>query len=93
MSTYDVIENPLVTEKGTILVEAHNQYLFRVHPKSTKRQIAQAVEAMFNVKVTGVRTMMMLGKYKRLRAELGKKPNWKKAVVTLKAGDKIDLAS
>jgi large subunit ribosomal protein L23 len=67
--------------------------LFRVHPKSTKRQIAQAVEAMFNVKVTGVRTMMMLGKYKRLRAELGKKPNWKKAVVTLKAGDKIDLAS
>ncbi len=90
LHTYDVIQSPWITEKGSKLGPA-NKYLFRVHPKATKPQIKQAVEEVFNVKVETVNTMNILGKWKRVRMEPGKTSDWKKAIVTLKAGQKIEF--
>jgi len=92
LSPFDVIEKPLITEKAANLSADQNQYFFAVHPKATKTQIKQAIEQSFNVKVVAVKTMNVFGKFKRLRYEMGRRPNWKKAIVSLKQGDKIDLA-
>ncbi len=87
-----VIQELQVTEKGTALSASANQYLFRVNPLATKSDIKVAVEDHFKVSVTKVNTMRYSGKKKRERSiKYGKKSDWKRAVVTLAEGDKIDL--
>ena len=70
-----------------------NKYIFRVAEGANKIQIKQAVEEIYNVRVTKVNTVKTRGKWKRLRYQEGKTPDWKKAIVTLKEGDKIDIAT
>ena len=89
---YDAIVRPLLTERSTVLKEKHNQYLFEVRKDATKGQIRDAVEKLFKVSVEGVRTMILPGKYRRFGKGGGYRSDWKKAVVTLKQGQKIDLA-
>ena len=86
-----VIRRPLITEQGTVMRERHNQYYFEVAPDANKHEIRQAIEHFFGVKVTNVRTMNYRGKVKRMGRFSGKRADWKKAVVTLEAGDSIDL--
>ena len=81
----------LRTEKGTIQALS-NKYLFSVRKNANKIQIKRAVEDAYKVKVEKVNTQLTPGKAKRVRQQLGQTPDWKKAVVTLKAGQKIDLA-
>ncbi|MCB2180716.1 MAG: 50S ribosomal protein L23 [Desulfobulbaceae bacterium] len=88
---YDVIKKPCLTEKGMILQEENNQVVMKVHPKANKIQIKNAVEKLFNVKVDAVRTLNMHGKKKRVGMHFGQRSNWKKAVVTLSEGHKIDF--
>ncbi len=90
-SPHEIIIRPLVTEKGTWLTEAVNQYLFKVARDANKVEIAGAVEKLWPVSVLSVRTQNVRGKIKRRGRHLGKKPNWKKAMVTLAEGDSIDL--
>lgn len=85
---YGIIKRTLFTEKGTTQQE-YNTFTFVVHPKANKVQIRQAVEAIFKVKVTKVRTMNQNGKYRRFGASAGKTSDWKKALVTLREGDSI----
>ena len=90
---HSIIQKLLLTEKGTQMTEALNQYLFRVDPSANKIEIRRAVEKLFNVKVSDVRTMNRTGKNKRVRTMgYGKTSAWKRAVVTLQAGQKIDLS-
>ncbi|MFC1666828.1 50S ribosomal protein L23 [Candidatus Omnitrophota bacterium] len=91
-SPYDILKNIVRTEKGASMIEA-NKYLLRVAKDANKIQIRQAVEEVYNVKVLKVNTLMMRGKLKRLRHKAGMTPDWKKAIVTLKQGDKIDIAA
>ncbi|MBU0759494.1 MAG: 50S ribosomal protein L23 [Candidatus Omnitrophica bacterium] len=91
-SAYDVLKSIVRTEKGTRILPL-NKYLFHVTTDSNKIEIKQAVEDVYNVKVVSVNTTVMRGKIKRLRHKAGKTPDWKKAIVTLKEGDKIDIAS
>ena len=87
----DVIIRPLITEKATRL-GGENKYAFAVRTQANKPQIKEAVEKGFNVKVTNVNVMIMKGKPFRVRGNRTKhQPNWKKAVVTLAAGDKLEL--
>ncbi len=90
MHRFEVLRRPLITEKYTIL-QAQGKYAFEVAGAATKFQIKEAVEKAFSVTVTGMNVMTVAGKKRRLgRRELPAKP-WKKAVVTLKPGDKIEL--
>ncbi len=85
-----ILKRPIVlSEKGTALKEEHNQVLFEVAREATKHQIRAAVETAFGVKVTAVRTMVVRGKMKRMGRGYAKTQNWKKAIVTLRDGDKI----
>lgn len=86
-----IILRPLVTEKGSRLREAGNKYMFSVAADANRIEIKQAVQEIFNVKVKSVKTMIMHGKVKRMGAFEGKRPDWKKAVVTLEEGQSIDL--
>jgi len=86
-----VIVRPMITEHGTEMRDKYNQYHFRVNPDANKLEIKQAVEHFFGVSVTQVRTMNYRGKIKRMGRFQGKRADWKKAVVTLAAGDSIDL--
>lgn len=86
-----IIINPVITEKGTSLQEKNNQYLFRVDSRSNKIQVKGAVEKIFKVTVTGVRMMKVKGKKRRMGRSIGYRPSWKKAIVTLKEGDTIQL--
>ncbi len=89
---YQVIDKVLLTEKGTRLSEEENKYIFRVNPKANKAEIKQAVEEFFKVKVVAVNTMNRQGKKKRERtASFGRTAAWKRAVVTLAEGSKIDF--
>lgn len=89
----DILQTVVLTEKATLLGETLNKYVFRVRPDANKIQIKQAVESLFKKKVVAVNTCNYAGKKKRERtAAFGRKPHWKKAIVTLKEGDKIDLA-
>jgi large subunit ribosomal protein L23 len=88
---YEVVQRPLLTEKGTRLKEEANQYLFRVAPTATKIEIKQAIEQLFKVKVAEVRTLRMQGKVKRMGRFAGRRAGWKKAIVTLKTGQSIEL--
>jgi large subunit ribosomal protein L23 len=90
---YDIIESIRLTEKGTLLSEKENKYIFRVKPHANKLEIKQAIEQLFGKKVIAVNTCNYAGKKKRERtANFGRKAHWKKAIVTLKEGDRIDLA-
>lgn len=90
MKTFDIIKKPLVTEKGAVAQQNSNQYFFSVDPRATKTDVKLAVEKLFNVKVTEVRTMNILGKTKIVGRSIGRKSDWKKAIVTLKEGDRIE---
>lgn len=88
-----IIKKMLMTEKGTRLKESVNQYTFEVDRGANKLEIRRAVEQQFNVKVKDVNTMTRQGKAKRLRTmSYGKTPAWKRAVVTLQAGQSIEMA-
>ena len=90
---YDVIQTVRLTEKATLLSETQNKYVFRVTPSATKGEIKDAVQKLFKKTVIAVNTCNYAGKKKRERtASYGRKPHWKKAIVTLKEGDKIELA-
>ena len=90
---YDIIDTVRLTEKATLLAEKQNKYVFRVRPHANKTQIKQAVEMLFKKTVVAVNTCNYAGKKKRERtAAFGHQPDWKKAIVTLKKGDKIELA-
>ena len=91
MTTVSVLNTILRTEKGSAQVDQH-KYLFSVKKNANKIQIKKAVEDFYKVKVLGVNTQVVPGKLKRVRTQLGHTPDWKKAVVTLKPGQKIDLA-
>ncbi len=91
MDINSVIKGPLITEKLDRAREKFRQYSFIVDPKATKLDIARAVRAQFKVTVEGVRTTVIRGKIKRVGTSMGKRSNFKKAFVTLKAGDKIEL--
>jgi large subunit ribosomal protein L23 len=87
-----IIKRPLVlTEKGTRLREGHNQYMFEVAPTANKIQIRDAVETLFSVKVEEVRTLNVRGRMRRMGRGKSKTRNWKKAIVELRAGEKIDI--
>lgn len=88
---YRVIKRPVVTEKTNELRETYNQYTFEVARGANKVQIRTAVEKLFGVTVTDVRTAIVRGKVKRVRRRFGKQPNWKRASVTLRDGDTIPL--
>jgi len=85
------IVRPVISEKSFQLVQAHNQYTFRVLDGAHKTEIRQAVEDLFDVTVTDVRTVTVKPKPKRRGASRGIRPGWKKAIVELKPGDKIEL--
>ena len=91
MKTFNVIKKPLVTEKGTVAQQESNQYFFAVDPMATKYDVRDAVEGIFKVHVESVRTMNVPGKFKRVGANLGRTSAWKKAIVTLKAGERIEF--
>jgi large subunit ribosomal protein L23 len=88
---HQVVLKPLLTEKGTRLKEEGNQYIFRVAKTANKVEIQQAIEQLFKVTVLSVRTARVRGKVKRLGRFQGRRPDWKKAIATLKEGDSIEL--
>jgi large subunit ribosomal protein L23 len=91
LAAHQVLVRPLVTEKGTHQFTRHNAYPFQVNLWATKEQIKVAVEELFNVRVKKVRTQTRLGKKRGPRYRFGRLPNWKKAIVTLHAEDKIEF--
>ncbi|HEY3451769.1 MAG TPA: 50S ribosomal protein L23 [Myxococcales bacterium] len=91
MNLTDVIKGPIVTEKLDKAREEAHQYSFLVDREANKSQIADAVEKLFKVNVVAVRTSIHRGKVKRIGRSIGRRPNWKRAVVTLKEGQSIDL--
>jgi large subunit ribosomal protein L23 len=89
---YDLIQTVQLTEKATLLGEKLNKYVFRVSPRANKIQIKQAIQKLFGKTVVSVNTCNYAGKKKReRRADFGRKAHWKKAIVTLKEGEKIEL--
>ena len=86
-----VLVRPVVTEKTTDMKEAKNKYVFEVAPDANKHEIRRAVEQYFGVKVTEVRTARVQGKPKRMGRYMGRRPAWKKAIVTLQSDDTIDI--
>lgn len=90
-SVYDVLLSPLLTEKGTQLKEKDNKVVFRVAKDANKVEIKKAVEEIFKVKVARVTTINCKGKKKRLGKYEGKRSDWKKAIVSLKQGEKLDI--
>ncbi len=91
ITAYDIIETLIRTEKGTVQ-EASRQYLFRVAKNATKIDIKRAVEEIYKVKVDGVNTVIVPGKRRRVRSDFGYASDWKKAIVTLSEGQKIEVS-
>lgn len=91
LEEYRIIRRPIVTEKGSALKDENNQLIFEVALDANKPEIRKAVEKIFKVTVLSVRTQNRLGKRKRMGRSAGRRKNWKKAVVTLKEGDRIDF--
>ncbi|MCU7914325.1 MAG: 50S ribosomal protein L23 [Candidatus Thiodiazotropha sp. (ex Gloverina cf. vestifex)] len=88
-----VLLSPLVSEKSSVIADANQQYTFRVATDATKREIAKAVEKLFEVQVESVKVINVKGKQKRFGNIQGKRPDWKKAYVRLKPGSEIDFAA
>ena len=91
MIQYDIIKRPLITEKTSIQKEAANQVSFEVDRRANRVEIKRAIEKIFNVRVSGVKTMQVKGKTKQRGRIVGKRKDWKKAIVTLRAGERIDF--
>jgi large subunit ribosomal protein L23 len=91
MISHDIIRRPLITEKTSIQKEIANQVTFEVDRRANRIEIKKAVEKIFKVNVTGIRTMQVKGKTKQRGRILGKRRSWKKAVITLAPGDRIDF--
>ena len=89
---YDLILSPIITEKATMASE-HNKVVFKVASKATKPQIKEAVEKLFDVKVKSVNTLVRKGKHKAFRGRLGQQSDFKKAIVTLEEGHRIDVTT
>jgi large subunit ribosomal protein L23 len=85
------IVRPLITEKSSAAYQNRGEYTFEVHPDASKPEIRSAIEQLFGVKVTGVWTSNVRGKEKRMGRSVGRRPNWKKAIVTLREGDTIEI--
>ena len=88
-----IVKSPVITEESTLNTETGNKYTFKVDPRANKGQIRTAIEQIFNVKVISINTMNYQGKIsgRRGKGTPGRRPSWKKAVVTLREGDAIDL--
>jgi large subunit ribosomal protein L23 len=91
MIDYDIIRRPIITEKTNIQKELANQVTFEVDPRANRIEVQRAIEKIFNVKVARTRTMHVQGKVKRRGRILGKRRNWKKAIVTLMPGERIEF--
>jgi large subunit ribosomal protein L23 len=91
MDIYQVIKKPLITEKGNLQKEQHNQISLRVDTRANKVEIRRAVEALFKIKVLDVKTMNVEGKTRRVGRNIGKRPDWKKAIVKLAPGKTIEF--
>ena len=91
MELYDIIRGPLVTEKTTLQKELNNQVTVKVDKRANRVEIKDAVEKSFNTKVKQVRTLQVKGKVKQRGRIIGKKKDWKKAIVTLMPGQRIDF--
>ena len=89
---YTIILSPVVSEKGTEMLQNENKVLFKVDRRANKIEIRKAIEELYPVKVVEVNTIHVKGKPKRLRYQLGLTASWKKAIVTLREGDKIEFA-
>lgn len=89
---YDTLLSPIITEKSTLVAE-ENKIIFRVPLTATKPDIKEAVEALFKVDVTKVNTIVVKGKTKRFRGQLGRRSDFKKAIVTLKDGQSVDITT
>ena len=90
MSPYKILITPVITEKATALQEI-GKYAFRVHPSANKIEIRKAVQEIFKVKVREVNTVSVRGKFKKMRFREGLTSSWKKAIVTLEKGQKIEF--
>ncbi len=88
---HSILRRPLVTEKTTLLKENANQVVFKVRRDANKNEIGEAVQKLLGVEVTSVNTMVYRGKSKRMGRHSGRRPNWKKAVVTLAAGEEVEF--
>jgi len=88
-NVYEILRRPLITEKSTVVRETQKAVCFEVHRDATKPEIKKAVEALFGVKVADVRVARVHGKVKRQGRYMGRRPDWKKAYVVLKPGEKM----
>ena len=88
---HQLIVGPVVTEKSSAAYQARKEYTFRVHTDATKPQIRAAIQTLFNVTVTDVRTLVVRAKRRSYSGRAGRRPGWKKAIVTLKDGDSIQV--
>ena len=91
MNAQQIVQKPLVTERSMTLRDDENKYAFRVHPEATKPEIRKAIEELFSVKVVSVTTQNVLGKNKRMGRFIGRRAHWKKAIVKLAEGQKIEI--
>jgi large subunit ribosomal protein L23 len=91
VNRFDIIKRPLDTEKLDRMRDRENKFAFEIDMKANKTEIKQAIEAIFKVKVVTIKTAIVRGKFRRIGRNEGRRPNWKKAIVTLKEGDAISL--
>ncbi len=91
MNYTEILIAPILSEKSVNMKDTENRYTFQVNPKATKPEIKKAIEAVFKVKVTAVRTANYPGKLHKVGRHEGYRSDWKKAMVTVKAGQKIDM--
>ena len=91
MDIYQVIKEPHIAEKGSLQKELYNQITFKVDRRANKVEIRRAIETIFKTKVLHVRTMNMKGKKRRVGRNIGKRPDWKKAIVKLAPGENIEF--
>ncbi|HEY4883438.1 MAG TPA: 50S ribosomal protein L23 [Myxococcales bacterium] len=91
MNRFEIIKRPLDTEKLDRMRDRENKFAFEIDLKANKTEVKQAIEQLFKVKVLDVKTSIVRGKFRRIGRSEGQRPNWKKAIVTLKEGDAIQL--
>jgi large subunit ribosomal protein L23 len=91
VNRFEIIKRPLDTEKLDRMRDRENKFAFEIAMKANKTEVKQAIELIFKVKVLDVKTSIVRGKFRRLGRSEGQRPNWKKAIVTLKEGDAIQL--